>query len=336
MALVPLMAITMMVLYGIQGAYQPAVKASVPVLVGTEHIMKANSVVDVVNSAASMAGPVIGGLVFSILGLMPVLYISIGCFFASAVMEVFIHIPFEKRKATGNIVVTGFGDLKESFRFMFREQPALWKVSVIFGSSNLLLTALVMVGIPVIITGYLGFAPDTANRLYGYAQGVIAAGAVAGGLLAGVLSNRLRPRSGFVILLGCSLSVIIGGVALQMLSTPLGVYLVLLVGCGLLLTLHTLFQIQMLTVLQFLTPIDLIGKVVSVFICIVMATSPLGQLLYGFVFETLGSGVSTGSGSGSTGGSSLYLPFYAAGLVMIIISVLTRRVFSEIDRQIQE
>jgi hypothetical protein len=271
-----------------------------------------------------MAGPVIGGLVFSVLGLVPVLFICVGCFFASAVMEIFIHIPFEKRKAAGNIIVTGFGDLKESFRFMFRERQVLWKVSVIFGSSNLLLTALVMVGIPVIITGHLGFAPDTANRLYGYAQGVIAAGAIAGGLLAGALSNRLRPRSGFVLLLGCSLSVIMGGVALQTVSAPMGIYVVLLAGCGLLLTLHTLFQIQMLTVLQFLTPIDLIGKVVSVFICVVMATSPLGQLVYGFVFENVGSG---------SGG--LYLPFYAAGLVMIVISVLTRRVFSGIERQMQ-
>jgi MFS family permease len=40
--IVPLMTCTMIILYGIQGAYQPAVKASVPALVDARHIMRAN------------------------------------------------------------------------------------------------------------------------------------------------------------------------------------------------------------------------------------------------------------------------------------------------------
>ncbi len=315
--IVPLIAITMMVLFGIQGAYQPAVKASIPVLVDEEHIMQANSVADMINSVASMAGPVIGGLLFSIFGLTPILYVSIVCFFACAVMEMFIRIPFEKREASGNIFATGLDDLKESFRFMFKEQPIIWKVSVVFASSNLLLTSLILIGIPVIITQHLGFATDSANRLYGYAQGVIAAGAVLGGLLAGVLSNKLRSKSSPVLLIGCSLCVMIVGVALQVLTKPMAIYIILLIGCGLLLTLHTLFQIQMLTYLQLLTPKDLIGKVISCFICVVMCTSPIGQFIYGFVFENIAG--------------SAYLPFYVAALSMIAVSIFTRRIFYGID-----
>jgi len=69
---VPLMAITMIVLYGLDGADRPAVKASVPALVGEKHIMKANSVIDMVDSTASMAGPVSGGILFAAFGLMPI------------------------------------------------------------------------------------------------------------------------------------------------------------------------------------------------------------------------------------------------------------------------
>ena len=186
--IVPLMTATMIILFGIQGAYQPAVKASVPALVETQHLMKANSVVDMINSLSSMLGPVIGGILFSIFGLAPILYASAGCFIVSAVIDIFIRIPNEKRPSAGNIVATGFCDLKESFRFIFRERPVLWKVSLIFASSNLLLTSLVIIGFPVLITQHLGFAPDTANRLYGYSQGVIAAGAVLGGVLTEILS----------------------------------------------------------------------------------------------------------------------------------------------------
>lgn len=320
--IIPLMAITMMILYGIQGAYQPAVKASIPVLVEPEHNMRANSIVDVINSVASMAGPVIGGLLFSIFGLTPILYVSIGCFFGAAIMETFIHIPFEKRNATGNLFAVGLGDIKESFRFMFRRQPVLWKVSLVFASSNLLLTSLILIGLPVIVTRRLGFAADTANRLYGYAQGAIAAGAVLGGLLAGTLSKKPRVKASPFLLIGCASCILLEGVALQTLSAPMGIYIVLATGCGLLLTLHTLFQIQMMTCLQLLTPKHLVGKVISCFMCVVMGTTPLGQFIYGFVFEHTGS--------------ATYLPFYVAALLMIAIAVLTRRIFYGIDHLLEE
>lgn len=317
MDIVPLIAVTMIILYGIQGAYQPAVKASVPILVEPEHMMEANSIVDMINSIASMAGPVIGGLLFSVLGLMPILYISMGCFFASAVMEIFIHMPFEERETTGNIFATGLEDLKESFRFMFKKQPVLWKISFIFAASNLLLTSLVMIALPVLITQHLGFTPDTANRLYGYAQGAIAAGAVLGGLLAGVLSKKLTAKASPFLLIGCALPIFLEGTALQTLRSSAGIYIILVAGCGLLLTLHTLFQIQMLTYLQILTPKNLIGKVISCFMCVVMCTSPLGQFIYGFIFEHIGN--------------NTYLPFYGAALIMIGISFFTRGVFYGIE-----
>ena len=320
--IVPLMAVTMIVLYGLDGADRPAVKACIPALVDGKHIMKANSIIDMVDSTASMAGPVIGGILFVALGLMPILYISIACFFASVILDIFINIPFEKRVTNGNIFTTGISDLKESFRFMFKEQPVLWKISLVFAASNLLLTALILIGLPVIITQRLGFAPDTANRLYGYAQGVVAAGAILGGFLAGVLSGKLKSKTGSILLTSCSLCVIIGGAALQMLKASTAIYIVLIISCGLLLTIHTVFQIQMMTYLQILTPNDLIGKVISCFMCVVMCTVPLGQAIYGFAFEHIGS--------------VIFLLFYTAGFIMVGIGLLTHRIFSGIDSQIEK
>jgi len=314
--IVPLVAVTMMILYGIQGAYQPAVQASVPCLIDEEHIMQGNSVVNMINSLASMTGSVIGGVFFSVVGLTPVLYVSIGCFFASAVMEIFICIPFEKKKSSGNIFVTGFTDLKDSFRFMFKSQPVLWKISLIYASLNLLLTSLILVGAPIIITQNSGFETNTANRLYGYAQGVIGAGAISGGLAAGVSAKKLKPKTSPLIIIGCALSILISGTALQLLSSAMTVYLILLFGCGMLTALSTLFQIQALTFLQLLTPKDLVGKVLSCFICVCMCAIPLGQFIYGIVFEHIG---------GKT-----FIPFYIASLIMIAVSIFTRRIFHEI------
>ena len=320
--IVPLMAVTMIILYGLDGADRPAVKASIPALTGEKHIMKANSIIDMVDSAASMAGPVIGGLLFTVFGLIPILYISIGCFFASVILDIFIRIPFEKRVIAENIFKTGVLDIKESFQFMFKKQPVIWHISLVFGAANLLLISLILIGLPVIITQRMDFASDVANRLYGYAQGIFAAGAILGGFIAGILSSKIKSKAGSVLLLGCSLCVIIDGLALQMLSDSRTIYLILIYSNGLLLTVHTIFQIQMMTYLQILTPKNLTGKVIACFMCIVMCTMPLGQVIYGFAFEHIKD--------------SIYLLFYAAGAAILGMTILTRRIFYGIDRQTAE
>jgi len=215
-------------------------------------------------------------------------------------------------------VVTGWKDLKESFRFIFRTQPVLWKVSLLYASVCFLLASLTLIAIPVLITQHLGFAPDTANRLYGYAQGVIAAGSVTGGLLAMVTGKKLTSKTGPFLLGGCALSMLMGGIALQTGRSSLEIYLVLVVGCGSLMTLSTLFQIQLMTFLQLLTPAALTGKVISCFICICMCAIPAGQFMYGIIFEHIGN--------------HTYLPFYIAPLILAGISFFTRPFFYEIDR----
>ena len=96
-SLIPLITVTLMLLYSIAGAYQPSVQASVPALVSQEHLMVANSIINTISSFSSLLGPVLGGILYSTYGLEPVLWVCILCFFVSAVMELFIHIPFVKQ-----------------------------------------------------------------------------------------------------------------------------------------------------------------------------------------------------------------------------------------------
>ncbi len=85
-----LMTVTLMLLYGIAGAYQPSVQASVPALVSTEYFMEANSVINIIGSFSALLGPVLGGMLYSAYGLGPVLWVCMVCFLLSAVMEIFI------------------------------------------------------------------------------------------------------------------------------------------------------------------------------------------------------------------------------------------------------
>ena len=58
---VPLFTVTLMLLYGISGIYQPAVQASIPALLPKERILGASAIVNQIGSLANFIGPIIGG-----------------------------------------------------------------------------------------------------------------------------------------------------------------------------------------------------------------------------------------------------------------------------------
>ena len=119
--LVLLLTVTMMLLYGIAGAYQPAVQASIPALMDPHHFMAANSIINAISSFASLIGPVLGGILYSAYGLGPVLSVCAVCFTLSAVMEIFISIPFQRQTPEGGILKTAGHDFAESIRKHFLE-----------------------------------------------------------------------------------------------------------------------------------------------------------------------------------------------------------------------
>lgn len=320
--IVPLIAAAMLFLYAIQGAYQPAVQASIPALVNHEHMMAANSIIDMISSLANMLGPVLGGLLYASVGLSPILYISVVCFFASAIMEIFIHIPFQKREHTGSMVASGVRDMKESFHFLVAKKPILLKLAVSYGMISLLLCSLFCIALPVLFTQNLGFSEDVANTLYGYSQGVIAIGSVLGGLLAGILSRRLKAHTISYNIIGCALCTLVGGIALKVLPSAMGIFSVLTISCSLLMVLSALFQIQMMSYVQILTPDDLIGKVISCIICICMCSNPIGQFIYGIIFEHIGE--------------YSYLPFCFAAIIVIIIGLFSRKLFAAVENELKQ
>lgn len=282
-----LILVTLVILYAIAGAYQPSVQASIPVLSSEANLMPANAVINLVSSLAGLIGPVIGGALYGFYGLTPLLYIGIACFFASAVMEIFIHIPFQKIPAENSVLATVKNDLKESFHFIIKEQPALAKGVWVVAAINLVLSAFMIIGLPVIITQVLGFPEQQGNQLYGYSQGAIAAGSLLGGLLSGVLAKKLKVRDAYKLLLISALSLVPMCLSLVVTMPAMTSYLIILVCSFLMMIAASIFNIVMLSYVQRVTPTHLIGKIISCVMAISMCASPLGQAMYGWLFQIL-------------------------------------------------
>lgn len=272
-------------LYGIQGAYQPAVQASIPLLVPAESMMRANACINLVSSLSGLMGPVLGGALLAAIGIYPIIFASLVCFFLSAVMEIFICIPFENRKTKGSILKTGFCDLKESLHFMTVDFPLILKISLICTGLNLFLSSCVNIGLPVIITQTLGFSAKTANRLYGLCEGVMGAGGLIGGLCAGVFASKLKADKASILLFFCGLMLVPVAAVLTFPLPKFAACIFLFISVFFMMAMISLFSIQLMTYLQILTPEELLGKVISCTMCISSCAVPIGQAAYGILFE---------------------------------------------------
>ncbi len=277
--------VTMMILYGIAGAYQPSVQASIPALVGQEHFMAANSVINTVSSFSSLTGPVIGGILYSAYGIKPVLKVCIVCFVLSAVMEIFIHIPFQRQEAGGSIWRTVKTDFGESIRFIRKEKPVIGRVLLAVCGINLFLSAMIIVALPYLITEVLDLGTAQANRLYGFAEGALAAGGLLGGIGAGVFAGRLEVRKAGNLVISSAACVFPMGVSLALSSSGMVNYIVITACCFAVMVFSTVFTVEMLSFIQTETPQNMIGKVIAVILAVSMCAQPLGNALYGVLFE---------------------------------------------------
>lgn len=319
---VTLIFAALFVLYGIQGTYQPAVQASIPILLPADRIMQGNAVVNLVSSFSGLLGPVIGGSLFGFFGITSILYVSGICFFISAVMEIFITIPFEKRKAEGNIFATGFSDMRDCFRYMRKDQPLILRFSFAVAAINLILSALMIIGLPIIVTQMLGFDSEQANVLYGYAEGAMGLGSLAGGMGAGLLAGKIKARSGYLLLMVDALPLFPIGAVLAFSIQGIPAYIIIMISCFIMMFLATLFSVQIMSYLQMIVPSELLGKVISCAMCVGMCATPLGQAVYGTLFEVMERNV--------------YIVFFIAAILIIGLALIMKKSFVRLAEVVEK
>ena len=281
-----LVIVVMMALYGIQGAYTPAVQASIPLLIREEQIMPANAVINLVSSFSGLLGPVIGGMLYGIYGLTPIVTVGCICFAFSAVMELFIKIPHEKKRERVGVLKIVSGDLKESMSFMVKEKPIMLKVIAIVFLFNMTFSSLITIGVPVLITQTLGMS----SKLYGITEGIMAAGGLVGGVMVGVLSKKMNTKNSYRILVLCAMCLIPIGISLLVGAPAFVSYIIITAMIFIAMGLTTIFSVQMLSYVQIETPVKIVGKVISTLMALSMCAQPLGQSIYGLLFERIPGG----------------------------------------------
>ena len=283
--LVGLSVFALVVLYAAQSVYQPTVQATVPFLVPRQGVVRATAVVSQISALSGLVGPVVGGLVFGLFGIGPVVAVSGVAFALSAVLIVTtVRIPHDAvERSDAGVIRTVLGDISESLSFLRRDRPVILKAIFLAAGINLTLTALILVGTPVIVTQVLGLP----NQYMGFAEGALALGGLAGGIAVGVLASRLKIERAPLLLLLATLALVPVAAVLGVPMDPLVAYGVLVVSLFASMACATMFSIQAVSFVQMETPGHLVGKVIALMMSLANCAQPVGQLVYGGLFDAL-------------------------------------------------
>lgn len=282
--LVGLSICALIVLYAAQSIYQPTVQAAVPFIVPRDSVVRATAIVSQISALSGLIGPVVGGLVFGLFGIEPVVVVSGIAFALSAVLiMLFVRIPHKRVELTEGIVRTVVDDIAESFTFLRRKRPIILKVILLIAGINVTMTAFIIIGAPVIVTQILGLP----NQFMGFAEGALALGGLTGGILVGVLANRLHLRQAPVFIMVASLALVPVAVVLGASMDVMAAYALLLAGLFVCMACASMFSIQAISFIQLETPGHLVGKVIALAMALANCAQPVGQLVYGALFDAL-------------------------------------------------
>ncbi len=311
---VALITVTLLLLSVIQACYTPSVNSSVPLLQAEGNLVKANAVVSQVSMLANLIGPVLGGVLYGFFGAMPIILVSGVCFFLSAVLELFIHIPFQPLDAKTGILQIVKDDLRESIRFMTREQPDILRITLMIAVYSLFVVSTITVGLPYMVRTVLGLS----SQLYGAAEGLMAAAGIAGGIASGFLAGRLKTSRLYWLLVLSGAALVPVGAAFLLGCGPMTCYIVITICIMAMQLLIALFSIFMLSLAQGRTPSHLLGKMTAYIMTLTMCAQPVGQALYGVLFDRFAG--------------SLYLPLIATALIAAAIGLASRGLFARLEQ----
>ncbi|MGE7632825.1 MFS transporter [Bacillus paramycoides] len=302
--------IVMFLLAVVSAMYAPVVMASIPQLVPEKKLEQANGIVNGVQALSNIVAPVLGGVLYGIIGLKMLVIISGLAFFLSAILEMFIKIPFIKRMQEDHIVPTIVKDMKEGFLFVLK-QPFILKSMLLAALLNLILTPLFVVGGPII----LRVTMQSSDTMYGIGMGLIDFATILGALSIGFFAKKLQMKTLYYWMFVIALLVLPMALSVTPFILSMGHYppFILFILCSIFIAMiMTIVSIYVITVVQKKTLNENLGKVMAIITAVSQCMAPIGQVVYGFMFE----GFSL----------KIYLPMLCISFILIILAFVTKKI----------
>ena len=310
---------TLLIILSILGAFEtPTVQACIPTMLQGDNIMKGNAVVNQVASLSYLIAPMLGGVLYAMFGLKPIMYASVVCFFITALFECFIKLSYQRIQSQGGVLQIVKQDFLSSMQYISKEQTSISKMLLLTAFSRFFVMGITIVGLPFLVRTVLGFNA----KYYGAAESALAVATILGSIAAGILAEKVKIHKLSVLLATLGIFIIPAGIVFLLPVNAIIKYGVTVVSfCGMQAVI-SIFSIFAVSLIQQRTPNHLIGKVMAYTSTVTLCVQPIGQIVYGFLFDRFHSAV--------------YFVLIPTGIIVCIAGLSAMRFFRNMEREQQE
>ena len=303
-------ATVMVLLSTISTIYQPVVNTCVPLIVSRDHLVRANAIIQQVASLSQFLGPILAGLLYGFFGITGVVIINLVSFLFSALLELFLEIPHQRREGQQSFKEAFMTDMKESYHYLRHENLIVCRMLLFSGFYNLFLVPVFSVATPYLIK--VTFA--LSSEVYGWAEGMIALGMIVGGFIITYRPNHFHIKRVYQLLYLTSVSMMLMGGVVYLFHfgfIDAATSVVLFTVCGMII-MGVLGIANVLSAAYLYQAVDgaILGKILAFGSAFATLCIPLGQILFGGLLEVLSQ--------------KLYLLILMAAFFVFLVTLLVR------------
>lgn len=272
----------LLVALSVLGAFEtPVVQSCLPAILSGDSLVRGNAAVSQTAAVAALAAPALGGALYAALGIGPVLWASAACFLLTALLECFLQIPAPARRTGEALLPALWEDSKKGIRYLRREGADLLGMLLLAAAGNFFVTGAVVVGLPYLTRSVLALGPGW----YGGAESAMAAAAIAGSAWAGLTAGGARPGRLSRLFAAIGAALLPAGVLFLFPAGPGLRYAGLVLSCCGMQWAVSAFSVLAVSLIQQRTPMAMMGRVMACVSAATLCAQPLGQLLYGLLFD---------------------------------------------------
>lgn len=261
----------------LDGWQTPARNSMIPVIVGEEKLVKANSLLSITDRTVQLGGWPVGAIIVAALSGKYLITATCFLFFISSFMMLFVKYTQKVQSSQGNKTKL-WHSLKEGWKYIWNT-PTLLTVSVMDAINSI--TGAVWIA--AILYVYVDEILHKGEAWWGYINSVFFAGLLLGGVISFKLERFYKERKRYLIIYGSLLTALFT----LLFGFPLSPFWAL--GFSLLVGVPTQIQeIAQLSLIQSSTPQDILPKVFSARDVIFTGLFGVFALIFGMFSELFG------------------------------------------------
>ncbi len=275
--------------------FQPAIRTIIPSIVKKEELVDANGINSIIMNIGSLMAPALAGILFGTYGLLAILIINSISFILSSISEMFITIPKGNKKPEKINMNSFVSDFSQGIKFI-KSKKIIVSIISLSCIVNFVFAPISSMGLAFISKEIL----KVTDYQYGVLESILVISMIIAPFMMSKISKKFSVGKIFFLdifinsILVAIMAIVPSKFYLNFFNSNTVPYISLIIISFMIILIISIGSISAGTMFQQEVPLELMGRVDTVMASVCMAAMPVGQMLFGFLFDNISASMCLG------------------------------------------